>query len=167
MNLDTSGVPRPAEGGGESDQDRGRRADGTRPPVDRADRLPPPAFPPGQRRDWVHRPRESPTDHAGAEEGTIPDDAFLGPNEPIRRIDDPGEGSGGGAIPTPEATRDDGERQLSDEDIASLLVELAREIRGHEGGRLLWKPGVPPLEGAVRGLLSGYLRLGRREGERP
>jgi len=58
------------------------------------------------------------------------------------------------------------ERRLSDEDVATLLVDLAAEIRDYEGGRFLWKPHVSPLEGAIRGLVSGYLRLGRREGER-
>ncbi len=125
----------------------------------RSDRLPPPAFPPGQRRAWVHRPRTregEPQDQGGA----IPDDAFFSPHDPLRRIED--LHAHGGQSAEEEAP----ERHLSDEEVATLLEQLAREIRNYEGGRFLWKAGVPPLEGAIRGLISGYLRLGRREGER-
>lgn len=150
-----------------SDNEDSARTDGHRPSRSVADRLPPPAFPPGQRRDWVHRPRhgsgespETPT------EGSIPDDALYAPDEPIRRIDDPSGGSGGEGSRDPLLPLTDTGDRLSDEDVATLLMDLAAEIRDHQAGRFLWKAYVTPFEGAVRGLVSGYLRLGRREGER-
>lgn len=123
------------------------------------DRLPPPAFPPGQRRTWVHRPRpgssvlqEDPRDG-----GSIPQDALYAPDAPIRRIADPGEmGSahpGSGDLTPREATG-----SLSQDDVADLLMELARQVRNGRTGRLLWNPGASPLEGAIRGLLAGYFR---------
>lgn len=98
--------------------------------------------------------------------GTIPEDAFYSPDAPLRRIE---------ALPDDEDRLPDSEEEiaqaahrspLSDESVAQLLENLAREIRDYDGGRFLWRQDVSPLEGAVRGLLSGYLRLGRREGER-
>jgi hypothetical protein len=127
-------------------------------------RLPPPAFPPGNRRDWVHRPRTRSGRSAEAGDGGIPDDALLDPGEPIRRIEtltDRGEENptaGMGMEPSSG-------HPVSLEEVASILERLAREVRGHSGGRFLWKADVTPLEGALRGLLSGYLRLGRRVGE--
>lgn len=123
------------------------------------DRLPPPAFPPGQRRTWVHRPRpgssvlQNPPD-----DGSIPHDALYAPDAPIRRMVDPGEmgsASPGSGDPTPRGPSPD---SLSPDDVADLLMELAREVRNGRTGRLLWNPGASPLEGAIRGLLSGYLR---------
>lgn len=117
--------------------------------VARSRRLPPPAFPPGHRRDWVHRPRPS---EAGGQSATgeIPSEAFLSTDEgPSRNV---------------HAVVD--QESITDEEVARILESLAQEIRDYTGGRFLWKPGVPPLEGAIRGLVSGYLRLGRREGER-
>jgi len=132
----------------------------------RADRLPPPAFPPGNRRDWLHQPRSTDAQHdGGSGHGGIPDEAFYTPRDSIRRISTLGPAGGQGKEPDAGTTISLAETELSYEDVALILEELAREIRGYQGGRFLWKPGVSPLEGALRGLLSGYLRLGRREGE--
>ncbi len=113
-------------------------------------RLPPPAFPPGHRRGWVHRPRAvdgRPGDVSTT--GEIPTHAYLSPDEgPSRRL------------------KEAEQRTMSDVEVAEILETLAQEIRDYQGGRFLWKAGVAPLEGAIRGLISGYLRLGRREGER-
>ncbi len=52
------------------------------------DRLPPPAFPPGSRRTSVPRsPGRTDGGEAGAEEDgeTVPDEAFIQPDEPIRK----------------------------------------------------------------------------------
>lgn len=130
------------------------------------DRLPPPAFPPGNRRDWVHRPRVSSS--AREEEGTdgtIPDEAFHDPQDPIRRIDPLESPVGDRHEHRPDPLQVSA-TELTYDDVADMLEKLAREVRGHQGGRFLWKAGVTPLEGALRGLLSGYLKLGRREGER-
>lgn len=113
-------------------------------------RLPPPAFPPGHRRGWVHRPRaaEGGTGEASTT-GEIPTHAYLSPDEgPSRRLQAADQ------------------QAMSDVEVAEILETLAQEIRDYQGGRFLWKAGVTPLEGAIRGLISGYLRLGRREGER-
>ncbi|TVR58781.1 MAG: hypothetical protein EA422_15860 [Gemmatimonadales bacterium] len=117
--------------------------------VSRNRRLPPPAFPPGRRRDWVHRPRRLEGGGRSAT-GEIPSAAFLSTDE------------GHSGPPNPVVDQE----SISDEQVAEILESLAQEIRDYSGGRFLWKPGVPPLEGALRGLVSGYLRLGRREGER-
>ena len=124
-------------------------APGAGDPGSRSRRLPPPAFPPGHRRDWVHRPRQSVGGGRSAT-GEIPSEAFLSTDD--------GPTSASGSMGSQES--------ISDEEVAGILESLAQEIRDYTGGRFLWKPGVPPLEGAIRGLVSGYLRLGRREGER-
>ncbi len=151
-----------------SDDNDRARTDGDRPSPRMVDRLPPPAFPPGQRRDWVHRPRHTPGDASVTPaEGSIPEDALYAPDEPIRRIDDPSHvGEAGSRDPLLDPADDESGQRLSDEDVATILINLAAEIRDHEGGRFLWKSNVTPFEGAIRGLVSGYLRLGRREGER-
>jgi hypothetical protein len=151
------GRPRSTSNSGPSQSREGRS--------NRGDRLPPPAFPPGHRRSWVHRPRRVGPDE-GMGGGTIPEDAFYSPDAPLRRIE---------SLPDDDVellphSEEEGSQPLisplSDESVAQLLENLAREIRDYDGGRFLWRPDVSPLEGAVRGLLSGYLRLGRREGER-
>ena len=48
------------------------------------DRLPPPAFPPGQRSAHRRNVRLSDAGQAGGEEG-VPDDAFISPDDPIVR----------------------------------------------------------------------------------
>ncbi len=131
----------------------------------RGDRLPPPAFPPGHRRGWVHRPRSA-DPQVGMGGGTIPEDAFYSPDAPLRRIESLPEDDTELPSDSEEERAQALRPPLSDESVAQLLENLAREIRDYDGGRFLWRPDVSPLEGAVRGLLSGYLRLGRREGER-
>jgi hypothetical protein len=130
------------------------------------DRLPPPAFPPGHRRAWVHRPRPDSSalqDPGGG--GSIPPDALYAPDAPIRRMEDPGEmgqaGPGSG-----DPIRGPAPDSLSPDDVADLLMELAREVRNGRTGRLLWNPAASPLEGAIRGLLSGYLRYPGKGTER-
>lgn len=115
--------------------------------------LPPPAFPPGDRRYRIHRPRAESAANGDGGDG-FPTDAFSPPDGPIRRIEkptDPAAAPGGGAwkLPSSAGTADA---------VAGLLEELAREVRRKRRGRLLWKPGASPLEGALRGLLSGFLR---------
>lgn len=146
-----------------------RRRDGGYPrhastpsPERASDRLPPPAFPPGHRRSWVHRPRAVPPEVDGDDRtDSIPDDAFYAPDEPIRRIEDPEslEGARAGGI-RPEESQSGtlGRTDLSPDDVADLLMELAREVRARRSGRLLWQPSSSPFEGALRGLLAGYLR---------
>lgn len=51
------------------------------------DRLPPPVFPPGSRRDVPIR-RSGPSSSRGGEEGDFPDDAFISPDDPIRARDE-------------------------------------------------------------------------------
>ncbi len=98
--------------------------------------------------------------------GTIPEDAFYSPDAPLRRIESLPEDDTELPSDSEEERAQALRPPLSDESVAQLLENLAREIRDYDGGRFLWRPDVSPLEGAVRGLLSGYLRLGRREGER-
>lgn len=130
----------------------------------RLDRLPPPAFPPGHRRSWVHRPRPDSTggemDVTSASD-PFPADAFSSPDAPIRRIQDPAEAAGQariGGVGLGDGEYDAMASSMSRDDVADVLMELAREVRVHQSGRLLWKPGASPLEGALRGLLSGFLR---------
>ena len=115
-------------------------------------RLLPPAFPPGYRRGWVH----SSGTGAGGEGETARsgDGRTQPPGSPVtgyrsREAQEPA------ASPVPDL------------EVAEILETVAREIRDYQGGRFLWKAGVSPLEGAIRGFVAGYLRLGRREGERP
>lgn len=146
-----------------------RRRDGGLPrdastpsPEGASDRLPPPAFPPGHRRSWVHRPRAVPPEvERDDETDSIPADAFYAPDEPIRRIEDPAGLEGaqvGGMRPGEDQSVTPGRTDLSTDDVADLLMELAREVRARRSGRLLWQPSSSPLEGALRGLLAGYLR---------
>lgn len=123
------------------------------------DPLPPPAFPPGDRRYRIHRPR-APGATNGEDAGGLPSDAFSAPDAPIRRIEKPGAPAtpGAGMWERPASAR-------SADAVAGLLEELAREVRRKRRGRLLWKPGASPLEGALRGLLSGFLR--EEAGETP
>lgn len=125
--------------------------------VARPDPLPPPAFPPGDRRYRIHRPR-APGATNGEDRGGLPSDAFSAPDAPIRRIEKPGGPGTLGASERPASAR-------TADAVAGLLEELAREVRRKRVGRLLWKPGASPLEGALRGLLSGFLR--EEAGETP
>lgn len=121
--------------------------------------LPPPAFPPGHRRERVHRPRSR--GEKGADGDGFPAEAFYAPDAPIRRIEAP-EVLSAREDPAPPAAT------IEPDEVARLLDELAGEVRANPRGRLVWRPGASPLEGALRGLLSGFLRdppgLGRRGG---
>jgi hypothetical protein len=150
------------DGTGEGRNEEWRPGD-ARPPMDR---LPPPAFPPGHRRDRIHRPRS--TGSAGG--GAFPAEAFFSPDDPIRRPPDEGGKGEGDAWPGPPRAprvrrRIDAEHPSfpapTAPEIADLLEELAHEIRSLGTGRFHWRAGAPPLEAALRGVLSGYLRQGR------
>jgi hypothetical protein len=121
-------------------------------------RLPPPAFPPGHRRGWVHRPKSSRDSTSEEARGEIPDDAFFAPEGPIRRSR-PDPEAVGEAAATGSAPRDPGTSSSPSRDEVALLLEgLARELRSQREGRLPFRTGAPALELALRGLISGFLR---------
>jgi hypothetical protein len=149
-------------------------------------RLPPPVFPPGTRRTHT---RPSGAGTASGAQG-FPNGALISPDGPIRRIgegfpegafispDDPidtggadeeveGEVTGMGTY-DPEAYRGVGRAGANPRDpdqMASILEELARGLRGQGSAALAQDAYSSPFESALRGFLGGYLvSRGRRSG---
>lgn len=151
------------------------------------DRLPPPAFPPGNRRAWVPRATRA---TAGDDSG-LPEGAVIGPDEPVRRIgdefdeeafispDDPIDQAAGGASGSPGTQGDtdesvevtgigssdpDAYRSVATyagprdpEQVANVLDELANSLREQGTAALTTPPHLSPFESALRGFLGGYM----------
>jgi len=151
------------------------------------DRLPPPAFPPGDRRAWVPRATRA----AGRDDPDLSAGALISPEEPIRRIGDtfdeeafispddpfehagdaaPEQGGGGEADqeagevtgigdPDPEAYRSVAAYAgpRDPDQVAGALEELARSLREQGTAALTTSPHLSPFESALRGFLGGYM----------
>lgn len=155
------------------------------------DRLPPPAFPPASgeaRRRRVRPTRGSAVrpDESGEDEG-VPFDAFISPDDPIRRKargvpddayispDDPvipAERDAEGRVrrPPPEKTsevparRPDRERPTLHE-LPYLLDQLAERLHDVGERALDVHPGTGHFQAALRSFLRGYLQGSRGGGE--
>ncbi len=165
-------APRPA------DPNRLGRTDRTGPELDR---LPPPVFPPGSRRTAV-RYQAASTMQEGGEDAGVPADAFISPDEPIRRSDEwdealisPDDPIVRREPPRAPADGDDvevtgigaGERVYPDEvlsanpidveRLAGRLETLARDLREKGAAALRVPPDADGTDAVLRAFLSGYL----------
>lgn len=155
------------------------------------DRLPPPAFPPGSRR--AAAPRQGvPVEEEGAgqvNDDELPDDAFISPDEPIRKEargipddafispDDPfvpaedegekGGGAGGGQVTGvgEERARVASATARRDDppsihELPYLLDRVAEQIQGSGAQALRVHHEMGHFEAALKSFLRGYLKGG-------
>lgn len=101
----------------------------------------------------------------------VPDEAFISPDEPIIRSEpDPDKvevtGIGGRSKKKPVAARKlaAGSREWNIRHAADLLDHLAVELREHGLDALHVHPDIEPLDAMLRGLIAGFL-VGRGEME--
>ena len=187
-----------------SDDRQGRFQDGQQPSPgapqgeggSRSDRLPPPAFPPGQRAARRnHRPEELRSSRAeddAADEGGVPDEAFISPDEPIVRSslrvaegafispDEPIPQRGGAkrrrSEPEGVVTGIGDDPHLGEEDLVLVrhgdpaVAELARRVarladalRDRGEAGLRTTPDMSRFEATLRAYCVGYL-ASQREG---
>jgi hypothetical protein len=86
------------------------------------------------------------------------------PDAPLSAVEEEGEDEGVEEVEAiPHAVEESQAEELRPapssphEDVALLLERLAEEVRERGGVRLEGAVGAPPLEGLLRGMLSGYL----------
>ena len=185
VNSDEGRTPPPALYGGNG-------ALGDRPELDR---LPPPAFPPGERGTKYHRSLRTPVGEPGpaqpvgseAGEAGVPDEAFISPDEPIVRagsriapdafispdepIPDPGpdEGvvTGIGNDPHLDET-DTASPRYTDPHVAGLVVQVGRlsdALRDNGEAGLRTSADMSRFEATLRAYCVGYLVAQRETGE--
>lgn len=106
----------------------------------------------GQVEEGEQGRREEPTQASFV---TAPDSSFSGTAAELPEIGE-GEEVAEGTPPPPPSPQ---------EEVALLLERLAKEVRDRDTIQLEADPGGPPLEGVLRGMLSGYLtHLRKRPG---
>jgi len=145
--------------------------------------LPPPVFPPGARRRQVSHRVSDPVRSSGGEEEEIPKDAFISPDDPIRKEgrgipdaafispDDPlvpalrseeGEVTGLGLLANPASEAGSGRPQTPNiHELPYLLDQLAEQL--HETGEkaLEVHADMGHFQAALRSFLKGYLEGSR------
>ena len=157
-------------------------SDGTDGPGPELDRLPPPAFPPGSRRSSMGSGRTTVEPGTGDDDdrSDIPDDAFISPDDPIRKEgrgipddafispDDPlvttsrdeeGEVTGLGVKAPdypPSGGRSRRDRPTIHE-LPYLLDQLAERIQASGSRALNVNPEMGHFQAALRSFLKGYL----------
>ena len=184
-NSNEGQIPPPSPYGGNGDL-------GDRPELDR---LPPPAFPPGERGARYRRSLRTPVGEPGpahpvgseAGEAGVPDEAFISPDEPIVRagsriapdafispdepIPDPGpdEGvvTGIGNDPHLDET-DPTSPRYTDPHVARLVLQVGRladALRDHGEAGLRTSADMSRFEATLRAYCVGYLVAQRETGE--
>lgn len=141
--------------------------------------LPPPAFPPGPRRREVAERVSNLAPAPGTEEQKIPRDAFISPDDPIRkegrgipedafispddpvvtlRRDEDGEATGLGLLATPSSEPEPSRRQTPNiHELPYLLDQLAEQLNESGEKALEVHTEMGHFQAALRSFLKGYL----------
>lgn len=147
------------------------------------DRLPPPAFPPGSDRRRTSSPRASvPRDESGEGDEGVPFDAFISPDDPIRKEargipddafispEDPlvhADRDESGKVSRPDAEEETsstvtgpvrGPERPTIHELPYLLDQLAERIHTSGERALDVHPELGHFEAALRAFLRGYLK---------